>query len=653
MREVRRSLKFFTGAAFVAVLVWASFGNTAASQTVVGRTIKGQPIESLLSTGGRRVAIALDSSRRIRPAFEPADLGPEDGLVDPSDDPGPDPQRGDGRSGAVGGGAGANAFVNDPCLDPAAEAPFPENFRRTTQSETTVAVLNAVNDDGEDEADDEGNDNAGKLMVAGYNDSFGFYNNKQGLSGFSYSTDGGKSWIDGGGLPPKFPTGVPAGTPGSDAYFGDPVVVVHHKTKTFYYSSIYQNAAGVFTLSVNRGQFMVAAAQGVESNANTRCQGNPAKNGIPDPPAAIRKRIIWEPPVEAVPVAFLHGGGDFLDKEWLYVDQKTGFLYMTYTRFGADGSTPIELVRSFDGGHTWTAPSVIVPNLDDTFNQATQPVVTPTGRVIVTWNARTFPAPTFVEREQRIEVGISDNCQTAAPCSFGPPVIVARVNPQGEPPGYNRGRTQILNAPYIAVDKGRDDGVITGDEREQRGFGNVYITYFDGLTPLPRPTSGFLRAAEIHLSRSTNNGATWGAEVKVNDDNTQTSHVFPSVQVNKHGKVFVTWLDRRVDPINNALTDTWGVISKNLGVSFGKNVRISDVSADWFVRADARPNFGDYNSSTVINFTNFGSIWADGRFPPGTFVDRGRVRRKATPDSLFAVFKDGTGESDNQGANHD
>jgi hypothetical protein len=133
--------------------------------------------------------------------------------------------------------------------------------------------------------------------------------------------------------------------------------------------------------------------------------------------------------------------------------------------------------------------------------------------------------------------------------------------------------------------------------------------------------------------------------VKVNDDNTTTSHVFPSVQVNKWGTVFVTWVDRRLDPVNNILTDTWGGFSNNRGSSFASNVRISNVSTDWFVRADARPNLGDYNSSEVINFESFASIWADGRFPPGTFVPTTCTpqvtpcppRRNATPDTIFAV----------------
>jgi len=591
--------------------------------------------------------------------------------------------------------AGRNVFVNDPCLDPPPTAVFPENFLRTVQSETDIGVLNATrrfsfhddddddrrhghgwygrrssrgarghsgngprhdrgdHDDCDHDDDDDRHHNdlfSGRLMVAGYNDSYGFYDNRQGLSGFAYSTDYGRNWIDGGGLPPLIPSGAPAGTLGSDAYFGDPVVSVDHRARRFYYASIYQNAAGIFTLSVNRGKFKVAPRQvPVESKANTRCEGNPALHGIPDPPANIRERVIWEPPVEAVPPGLL-ATDDFLDKEWLYVDQKTGFLYMTYTRFNGDGSTPIELVRSFDGGRTWTPPSTIVPNLLDTLNTATQVVVTPTGRVIVSWIARTFPAPAFVEREQRVEVAVSDD----GGATFGSPIVVARVNPQGEPPGFNRARAQILNVPYLAVDKGRDDGVTTRDERRRSGFGNVYLTYFNGQTPLAPapapPTTVFARAASILLSTSRTNGGTWRPPVVVNDDTTPTSHVFSSVQVNQDGEIFVTWIDRRVDPANNFLSDTYGDISDEAGRRTGRDFRITDVSTDWVTREDAQPDFGDYNSSEVIGFRTFLSIWADGRFPtpaplapapppapPGSLTRP--ITQSATPDSLMAVIE--------------
>lgn len=239
-------------------------------------------------------------------------------------------------------------------------------------------------------------------------------------------------------------------------------------------------------------------------------------------------------------------------------------------------------------------------------------------------------------------------------------MIVSNVNPQGEPPGYNRARPTILNAPYINVDNGRDDGVFTKSERKKRGFGNVYITYFSGKTPFapaPAPNPIFTlpanRAGDIFLSRSTNNGSSYQPRVKVNDDITVTSHVFPSVQVNKQGKVFVTWLDRRVDPARNLLTDTYGDLSFDYGRSFRRDVRLSDVSTDWITREDARPDFGDYNSSEVINFTRFASIWADGRFPtpaPLTCSPTGVCSRPAngaaTPDTIFEEMGPGNGDDD-------
>jgi hypothetical protein len=567
-----------------------------------------------------------------------------------------------------------NVFVNDPCLDPP-----PPALQRTVQSETEIAVLNFVRDDrgdndgdhrGEDEDEDSGDDD----------DDDDNDDNDDVVSGFSYSTDGGRQWIDAGGLPPRVPTGAPAGTPGQDAYLGHPVVQVHHRTRTFFYASLYQNQAGSMTVSVNRGQFKVAPQQvPVESFANTRCEENPDMwpPGRPDEPEFVRERIIWEPPVEAVvgtgpDVTPRTDDDDLFDRHWLYVNQETGVLYLSYTRIvGLTGGTPIELVRSFDGGRTWTPPSVIVPNLADTFNTATQPIVTPTGRVIVTWFARTF-AESGSEVEQRIETAFSDNCTTPAPCMFGPPVIVDSVNPQAEPPGYFGGQATMINPPYIAVDKGRDDGRITDSERKKPGFGNVYITYFDGRTPFraqpspddpnlpvePDPGVIIAPAADIRLARSTNNGTTYRKAVKVNDDPGDTSHVFPSVQVNKHGDVFVTWIDRRRDRPRNVLNDTWADISDNRGRSFGSDGRVTNVSTDWFTREDRFPDYGEYNSSDVINFQHFVSIWADGRFPPAdvpTTPPDGEVTPEPvgteTPDTIFSIvhrggFRNRGGDSD-------
>jgi hypothetical protein len=107
--------------------------------------------------------------------------------------------------------------------------------------------------------------------------------------------------------------------------------------------------------------------------------------------------------------------------------------------------------------------------------------------------------------------------------------------------------------------------------------------------------------------------------------------VFPTVQVNKNGVVYANWLDRRMDP-SNVLTDLWANVSKDSGAAFGPDRLQTDAATGWFVRADARPNFGDYNSSDLLGFNDFVVIWADGRFPPPA-----PTPLAATPDTIFSI----------------
>ena len=550
-------------------------------------------VAALAATGGFvHSAKAFDPEGIESPADEGFLEIPDAGAPAPGDN-------GNFSTASHDNGRGGNTFTNDPCLDPPPTAPPPENRRRTVQSETEVAVN-------------------GSNVVVGYNDSFGFYDNQQGLSGFAFSTNGGNTFIDGGGLPPLIRGVRPFPLP-VDRYLGDPVVQVDQSTGEFYFASIYQLPNGTDSISVNKGVFTDAPPNvngAIESVSNTRCLNQPELTGIPDPPSQGQKqRIVWGHPVVAVPVT-ASTRRDFLDKEWMTVDQKTGQIYVTYTRFAADGSTPLEVVRSDDHGATWKGPFVIIPNLADTFNQATQPIVTSTGRVVVTWIARTFSLGGFgPESENRIEAAYSDNQGV----TFSSPVVVAKVNPQGEPPGYNRNRRSILNAPYIAADPTSP---------------NVYIGYFNGKTPLVGPggvifTGPIASQGDILLSTSATNGTTYGPPVKVNDDPGTTSHVFPTVQVNKHHDVYMSWNDRRADP-NNELTNTWANVSKDGGATFGHDKLQSDIGTSWRVRADARPNFGDYNSSDLIGDNQFVITWADGRFrPPGG--------QAATPDTIFTI----------------
>jgi hypothetical protein len=82
--------------------------------------------------------------------------------------------------------------------------------------------------------------------------------------------------------------------------------------------------------------------------------------------------------------------------------------------------------------------------------------------------------------------------------------------------------------------------------------------------------------ADIYFSKSTDHGANWSSQVKINDDNTYLDHWMPAISVDSLGRVFVYWYDSRNDPTNNLLTEEWGTCSTNGGTTFMPNFKISN-----------------------------------------------------------------------------
>ena len=95
------------------------------------------------------------------------------------------------------------------------------------QSETTIAVN-------------------GDAIVVGYNDIRGFMITPNSVTGYSYSTDGGATWTDGGQLPSLGST---------DEIFGDPDVKTWTDTESgidyFFMSSIYTTPGGMNSLCIH------------------------------------------------------------------------------------------------------------------------------------------------------------------------------------------------------------------------------------------------------------------------------------------------------------------------------------------------------------------------------------------------------------------
>ncbi len=255
-----------------------------------------------------------------------------------------------------GGLEGLNVRVNDRAQD--------ENPSLTTQSETAVAVF-------------------GPNVVVGWNDIGQFFETRS-LTGYGYSTDGGRTFRDAGVVPP----------PEGGANLGDPDLAVDSRG-VFYFSQISVRADGVAFIGVSR------------STDGGRT---------------------FTPPVSAS--WSVDGPGSFQDKELIAADatggRYDGNVYVTWTRFSREGMR-IYVARSTDGGRSFQPAIPLSP--PGHVVQGSIPRVGPNGEVYVAWEDFTIP-------------GIVVTRSTDGGRTFDEPVLAARVEFIGEdaPPATCQGR---------------------------------------------------------------------------------------------------------------------------------------------------------------------------------------------------------------------
>jgi len=156
--------------------------------------------------------------------------------------------------------------------------------------------------------------------------------------------------------------------------------------------------------------------------------------------------------------------------------------------------------------------------------------------------------------------------------------------------------------------------------------GKLYVTFSDYET-------GTSENGDIWISSSTNNGATWSAAVRVNDDGAGGALQFhPFLMVDQStGIVYVSWHDARNDP-NNHEVEYFLARSVDGGLTFEPNIQVSQASPEFnndsisYTNANTTDNpgrnpnqFGEYMGLDVINQTAY-LAWMDTRhyFPNNT-----------------------------------
>lgn len=435
-------------------------------------------------------------------------------------------------------GAGVDVQVNDSTTD---------TGNSTTQSETSIAFGNGV-------------------LCAGFND-FG----PNGLSGYANSTDMGANWTDQGGLNER----------------GDPVIVHHQASDTFYYASL--------------------------GNSSIRVQSS--TDGCVTFGAAVNASIF-------------NANTTLADKPWIAVDNNGGAndgnLYICWTRF-YDTSTPPDGIadaselltaRSTDGGTTWTNEQIVAPNGTAPFGCSIG--VASDGSVSLVWADRNdFDIDFRRSTDAAVTWGATQQVATGLRQPGTDNVVTCGG---GNRPTLN-GNIRQLHQAWLAVDA-------TGGPND----GNLYVVYASDPANLTDQS-------DVFFSVSTDNGATW-TQTQMGTGGGNTDQFEPHVAVADNGDLGVVWYDRRNDATNNLNIDVYTAFSSDGGATFGGLVRVTDQS---FGVPSLNPNFnpgaaqcymGEYLAMTGQG-GGFYYLWGDNR---NTVTNAAWPAGRPDPDIFFDAF---------------
>lgn len=120
-----------------------------------------------------------------------------------------------------------------------------------------------------------------------------------------------------------------------------------------------------------------------------------------------------------------------------------------------------------------------------------------------------------------------------------------------------------------------------GESRPKLAFGGqgqIYVAY---TRPLARPYTG-----EIRFARSLDGGQTFSAPVTVHTNRDEITHRFESMVVDKAGRIYIAWIDKRDGELARAHKEKYRgaaiyyAVSDDGGVSFKGDFKVADHSCE-------------------------------------------------------------------------
>ena len=469
--------------------------------------------------------------------------------------------------------------------DPYAVEDFASRMAGNTQNETSAAWC-------------------GSTVAIGWNDSGSLVSTaflgesplgNLSFLGWARSTDAGRTYVDRGAL---FARTLPAELENRDL-MGDPVLACTNE-RTFYYASL---AVDVF-----RG--------GDAATAIAVSRSTDAAVSFPRTTVAVRHNL---------------KAGQLVDKPWLAVhpgrtaSPDDDVVHVTYTNFDMSGRSvlcgpdmpraAVEYVRSTDGARTWGTPVTIAEVCGfEPVTHGSQVEVGVDGEVYAAWQQFAVFA-----HESDIRIRRSpDGGRT-----WLPEHVVDRVTSVGHSFHVQGGFRTFLALQGLAVDTSRT-----------RSRATVYVSWHDGRfhqqpDPLGACNGPAYCFGDALVARSSDRGASWSRPVRANTDSPRRGidQVFPALDVDSDGTVWVGFYDRRRDP-RNMLIDMFVAWSTDRARSWA-NARATRTSFPPVLGVtDALVNpfyFGDYRAVAVDRLgTRSGAVvaWGDNALGDANVVQR-------------------------------
>ena len=442
---------------------------------------------------------------------------------------------------------------------------------------------------------------------------------------------------------------------------GDPIVAFDRKGNAYYaYISL---DIEEFTIGPLLGSSLVSAITVSRSADGGLSWDNPTQATCPAAPALcnrVTSRAL--PSFDNRLRAEIDLG--FVDKPWMTIgphpdDPSKDVIYVAYTNFlqkvqvfwvdelpflGAGQlETVIQLVRSEDGGVTWSKPIDISPRAQYTilFNQdsggaITQEVVTQaTSARQVVQGSDVAVAPDGTVYVSWLDTTQDDSFEGLAE------IQVARSDDAGVTFERERRASGFLEPGFRARNVVFRSWASAFPKLGIGPNGEVYVLWV--AIPSDNPEDD----GDVFAVSSTDKGRTWSRRVRVNDDDTDHFQFFPELTVGPDGTLHAMWGDFRDDAFH-VRYHIYYATSEDGGQTWSTNSRVTDFPTNPNKAFPSGRFIGDYFAIEATEDDVY-MVWADGRLgqfgPTNQKIGFARKRLMPAP-AIFISPPSGPGGKD-------